>query len=179
MCILKTDRCYKSPEKEIFLLYNNKSVMTSVRAKEKFAPFELCAKQSKTNNAIIPSKYEWKKGKEKKIVYQFVFLEIKQSQSRSVITHPTYVIWSTICIGLITKVKILRRKLNLFKHTLCFAFFKKYRICTSHFFYKFENSFAKCDMRSANSNPVIYIYVYIYIYISIYIYLSLSIYIYI
>ena len=35
--------------------------MMSVRAKEKFTPFELCAKQSKTNNLIIPSKQEEKK----------------------------------------------------------------------------------------------------------------------
>ena len=65
--------------------------MKSIRAKEKFTPFKLCAKQSKTKNAIIPSKQDLKKGKQKKIVYQFVFLEIKQNQLRSVITHPKYV----------------------------------------------------------------------------------------
>ena len=94
-----------------------------------------------------------KKGKEKKIVYQFGFLEIKQNQLMSVITHPKYVTWLNICIDLITKVKGLRRKLNLFKHTLCFTFFKKYRIYISLFFFKFENSFAKSEMQSANSNP--------------------------
>ena len=36
-----------------------------------------------------------------------------------------------ICIDPVTNVKSLRRELNLFKHTLCFAFFKTY---TSHFF---------------------------------------------
>ena len=63
-----------------------------------------------------------------------MFLEIKQNQLRSVITHPKYVTWLTICIDLITKVKSLRRKLNLFQHILCFAFLKKCRIYTSHFF---------------------------------------------
>ena len=47
--------------------------------------------------------------------------------------HTLNVMWLTICIDLFTKVKGLRRKLNLFKHTLCFAVFKKYRIYISHF----------------------------------------------
>ena len=56
--------------------------------------------------------------------------------------------WLTICIDLITKVKSLRRKLNLFKCTLCFAFFKKYRIYTSHFFtnLKIASQNAKCEV---------------------------------
>ena len=67
------------------------------------------------------------------------------------ITHPKYVTWLTICIDLITKVKSLRRKLNLFKHTLCFGFFKIYRIYTSHFFtnLKIASQNAKCEARSS------------------------------
>ena len=76
-----------------------------------------------------------------------LFLEIKQNQLRSVITHPKYVTCLTICIDLIKKVKSLRRKLNFLKETLCFAIFKKYRICTSHFLKNLKIALqnAKCD----------------------------------
>ena len=67
--------------------------------------------------------------------------------------HTLYFTWLTICIDLITKVKSLRRKLILFKHTLCFTFIKK--ILYFAIFYKFENSFGKCEMRSTNLNPVV------------------------
>ena len=93
-----------------------------------------------------------KKRKGEKNCRSIRILEIKRNQLRSVITHPEYVMWLTICIDLITKVKSLRRKLNLFKYTLCFAFFKTIQNIYFTFFHKFENSFAKCKMQSANSN---------------------------
>ena len=55
--------------------------------------------------------------------------------------HTLYFTWLTISIDLITKVKSLRRKLILFKHTLCFTFIKK--ILYFAIFYKFENSFGR------------------------------------
>ena len=119
--------------------------MTSIRAK---TPFELCAKQNKQRDHLF--KIGIKKRKGEKNWFSICFFRNK-TKLRSVITQPKYVSCLTICIDLITKVKSLR-KLNLFKHTLSFAFSKKYRIYTSHFFTS-KNSFAKCGMRSANSNP--------------------------
>ena len=79
MCILKTDktdRCYELPKKEIFLLYNNKSVMTSIRAKKNYAIWNVGkTKQNKQRNH--PFKIGIKKGKEKKDCLSICFLKNK------------------------------------------------------------------------------------------------------
>ena len=51
------------------------------------------------------------------------------------------------------KVKSPRRELNLLKQFML-CIFQKIQNIYFTFFYKFENSFAKCEMWSANSNPV-------------------------
>ena len=79
-----------------------------------------------------PFKIGIKKRKGEKNCLLICFFRNKTESIKSVITPPKYVTCLTICIDLITTVKSLRRKLNLFKHTLCFSFFKKYGIYTSH-----------------------------------------------
>ena len=55
--------------------------MKSIRTKEKFTPLELCAKQRKTNNAIIPSKQELKKRKGVKNCLSFFFFFRNKTES--------------------------------------------------------------------------------------------------
>ena len=109
------------------------------------------AKQNKQRDHLFKIGIK-KKRKGEKNCWSVCFLEIKRNQLRSVITRPKYVTWLTICIDLITKVKSLRRKLNLFKYTLCFAFFKKIQYIL-RIFSQIWKQLAKCKMRSANSNP--------------------------
>ena len=81
MCILKTDktdRCYESPKKEIFLLYNNKSIMTSIQAKKKL--HHLNCGQNKAKQTMQSSlQNRNKKRKGEKNCSSICFLKNKKS----------------------------------------------------------------------------------------------------